>query len=115
MALFALIFGDENDHLFLWCLKAIDTSSFTIKGKGGLPPQHIEPFNSETMLEEEEITNSNIPANYPEIKPIKTSIGDIYPARGIIKTKEGKIILTAYPTNNINSRTPDIPDNCSLS
>ena len=93
--------------------REIETSSFIIKGKGGLPRQPIELFNSETILIDEEITNSKIQANYPEIKPIETSIGDIYPARGIIKTKEGKIILTAYPTDNTNSRIPDIPANCS--
>ncbi|MGK7895783.1 MAG: filamentous hemagglutinin N-terminal domain-containing protein [Xenococcus sp. (in: cyanobacteria)] len=94
---------------------ATETSNFTIKGKGGLRRQPIEPFNSETILIDEEITNSKIQANYPEIKPIETSIGDIYPARGIIKTASGKIILTAYPTDNINSRTPDIAPNCSSS
>ena len=41
-----------------------------------------------------------------DIKPIKTSIGDIYPARGIVKTEDGRVILTAYPTDNIDTRTP---------
>ncbi len=50
---------------------------------------------------------------HPEIEPIKTSIGDIYPARGIIKTKAGQVILTTYPTDNINIRTLHISANCS--
>ena len=40
-------------------------------------------------------------------------MGDIYPARGIIKTEDGQIILTVYPTDNINTRTPQISPNCS--
>ena len=47
-----------------------------------------------------------------DLKPIKTSIGDIYPARGIIKTKDGKIILTSYPTDNTNTRTTHTKLNC---
>ena len=48
-----------------------------------------------------------------DIKPIKTSRGDIYPARGMIKTEDGRIILTRYPTDNINTRTPDKSANCT--
>ena len=47
------------------------------------------------------------------IEPIKTSIGDIYPARGIIKTGEGKIILTSHPTDNTSTRTPHISFDCN--
>ena len=49
----------------------------------------------------------------PDIKPIETSMGDIYPARGIIKTEDGEIILTVYPTDNINTRTPHNSANCN--
>ena len=37
-----------------------------------------------------------------QIKPVKTSQGDIYPARGVVKTKDGKVVLTAYATNKNN-------------
>ncbi len=57
---------------------------------------------------------STLQAQHPDIKPIKTSIGDIYPARGVIKTEDGKVILTTYPTDNINTRTPQISANCSI-
>ncbi|MEM9271808.1 MAG: hypothetical protein AAGA80_02420 [Cyanobacteria bacterium P01_F01_bin.143] len=50
-------------------------SGLTIKGKGGLPAQPIEPFD----------------------------------------TDDGKIILTAYAIDNLNSRTPGISANCSIS
>ena len=90
-------------------------SGLIVKGKGGIPTQATEPFDSETILIDEQITNSNLQAQNSEIKPIKTSIGDIYPARGIIKTEDGKILLTAYSTNNINTRTPYISANCTPS
>ena len=89
-------------------------SGLIVKGKGGVPPKPTEPFDSDILVDEE-ITTSNLQANHPEIKPIKTSIGDIYPARGIIKTESGKIILTAYATDNLNNRTPNISANCSPS
>ena len=41
----------------------------------------------------------------PHIKPIETSRGNFYLARGIVKTEDGRIILTVYPTDNINTRT----------
>ncbi len=87
-------------------------SGLTVKGKGGIPPIPTEPFDSDTLLVDEQITTSNPQA--PEIKPIKTSIGDIYPARGVIKTEAGQVILTVYPTDHINTRTPHITANCSL-
>jgi hypothetical protein len=62
-----------------------------------------------------EIDLSKFVANYisPEIEPIETDNGDIYPARGIIKTAHGGIILTAYPTENIPTRTPIVKPNCN--
>ena len=89
------------------------TSGLIVKGKGGIPPQPIEPFNSDAILVDGSISNPNPQSQHPDIKPIKTSIGDIYPARGIIKTKDGQIILTAYPTDGIDRRTPQIKNNCT--
>ncbi len=34
---------------------------------------------------------------------------------GIIKTEDGQVILTAYPTDNIDTRTPYIRANCTHS
>ncbi len=64
----------------------------------------------------EERETEQVDLNYipPDIKPIKTSMGDIYPARGIIKTEDGEIILTVYPTDNINTRTPHNSSNCKI-
>ena len=80
-------------------------SGLTIKGKGTIPPGPTEPFDSDILLLDKQTT---------DIKPIKTSMGDIYPARGIIKTEDGKIILTTYPTDQIKTRTPHIALNCGF-
>ena len=90
-----------------------EASGLTVTGKGGIPRQPIEPFNSENLLVSETITTRSRQANYPNIKPIQTSMGYIYPARGIVKTKDSKIILTAYTTDNLNPRTPPISANCN--
>jgi filamentous hemagglutinin family protein len=80
-----------------------------ILGKGGIPPEAIEPLQADNI-----IIDSKFVANYipPEIKPIETDNGDIYPARGIIKTADGGIILTAYPTDN-TQRIPHRSLNCN--
>ncbi len=116
-----------------------EASSFTVKGKGGIPPVPTEPFMADALIpdgkpitidketelnsllveesETEQVDPYYIPVdpNYipPDIKPIETSMGDIYPARGIIKTEDGEIILTVYPTDNINTRTPHKSANCT--
>ncbi|MDJ0900178.1 MAG: S-layer family protein [Xenococcus sp. MO_188.B8] len=112
---------------------ATEASSFILKGKGGVPPVPTEPFMADLLIPDGkpitldkksdltsllEVENETEPENRTynptEIKPIKTSRGDIYPARGIIKTEDGRVILTTYPTDNINTRTPHIAANCSL-
>ena len=107
-------------------------SSLTYKGKGGIPPEPTEPFSADALIpdgkpitgkpitldketdftsllvEETEQNQENLNYIPADIKPIKTDNGDIYPARGIIKTADGKIILTAYPTpNTTTTRTPE--------
>ncbi len=85
----------------------------TIKGKGGIPPEPTEPLIAEPILFNGQY--SAVPkegVQYPDIKPIKTSIGDIFPARGVIVTETGEVILTAYPTDSIDTRTPDGGANC---
>ena len=75
----------------------------TINGKGGIPAAPTEPLVAEPIL---------LNGQYSEIKPIKTSIGDIYPARGVTVTKTGEVILTAYPTDNFDSRSFNGAINC---
>ncbi len=97
-------------------------SSFVVTGRGGLPLSPTEPLQDASSLTQwvKPKTSSpnpaqikiELPAQYSDIKPIKTSQGDIYPARGVIKTKDGQIILTPYPTDNIAPRTAQISPNC---
>ena len=110
------------------CSKEIGTeaSSFIVKGKGGIPLQPTKAFMADSLISEgetitlekktlaREIEQKQVNSNYipAEIKPIQTSMGDIYPARGVIKTEDGKIILTAYATDNTNMRTPHKSSNC---
>ena len=78
-------------------------------------PITIDKETDVNSLLVEERETEQVDPNYipPDIKPIKTSMGDIYPARGIIKTEDGEIILTVYPTDNINTRTPHKSANCT--
>jgi filamentous hemagglutinin family protein len=85
-------------------------NDLNILGKGGIPPEAIEPLQADNIIIDQKFAANYIP---PEIKPIQTDNGDIYPARGIIKTADGGIILTAYPTENIPTRTPIIKPNCN--
>ena len=90
-------------------------NDLTIKGRGGISPSPDLPLNSQNIFINGE-TNpiSAIP------QPIETSQGKIQPARGIKVTKSGKIILTAYRTNNsgdkphgmATQRLPEIKRNC---
>jgi filamentous hemagglutinin family protein len=84
------------------------TSGLTIKGKGGIPPAPDLPLNSQNILINDEI---NPTSTIPE--PIETSQGKIQPARGIKVTKDGRVILTAYRTNNAGERIPEIKPNCN--
>ncbi|MGK7898331.1 MAG: hypothetical protein AB4372_33135, partial [Xenococcus sp. (in: cyanobacteria)] len=95
----------------------------------GIPPVPTATFSDESLLNEGEAIQPNlsrnnnvnenvnkpinphdIPAN---IKPVVTDQGHIYPARGIIKTADGNIILTAYPTDTNNMRIPNNSFACS--
>jgi len=63
------------------------------------------------MFNGQDVTTQTNQAQYPEIKPIPTSKGDIIPAQGIVVTKDGRVILTAYRTDG-NSRVPQGSANC---
>ena len=74
-------------------------SNFTIKGKGGVPPLPDAPMGSEIITVNGEVAN-----NSNNSYAIPTSYGYIIPARGAIKTADGKIILTATPVSGSASR-----------
>ncbi|MDJ0742057.1 MAG: S-layer family protein [Xenococcaceae cyanobacterium MO_167.B27] len=100
---------------------ATGQSGLILKGKGGVPPAPNLPLSSQLLLVDgkpitpnfSQLNNQQAPQNNRfQLQPIKTSVGDIYPARGVIKTEDGRVILTAYPTNNIATRTPEDAVNC---
>jgi large exoprotein involved in heme utilization and adhesion len=80
-------------------------NGLAIAGRGGVTPAPDAPLNSEN------ISNENpAQANIPQ--PLETSQGKIQPARGIKVNKSGKIVLTAYRTDNAGERIPDKKINC---
>ena len=83
-------------------------NSFVVKGKGGVPDLPTASLNSELItINGKSQANSNN-SGYA----IPTSQGDITPARGIIKTEDGQVILTAMPIAGNTSRTPNDSINC---
>ncbi|NJL51655.1 MAG: filamentous hemagglutinin N-terminal domain-containing protein [Hydrococcus sp. SU_1_0] len=80
-----------------------------IAGKGGITPAPDGILNSDNIITSNE--NSAGTSTIPE--PIETSQGKIQLARGIMVTKSGEIILTAYPTNNAGERMPEVKPNCN--
>ena len=97
---------------------ATGASSFNIIGKGGVPPQLTAPLSSDAIVIEGEsvsIGREQLEIGQREqIKPLITAQGEIYPARGIIFQENGDIILTAYPTDNVQ-RTPHSSPHCGAS
>ena len=82
-----------------------------LRGKGGIPQIPSATFSDEFLLTDDQLISPDfIPAT---IKPFVTAQGNIYPARGIMKTADGQIILTAYPTDTKNNRTPNDLLGCS--
>ena len=81
-----------------------NANSFTIKGKGGVPPTPESPFSLYN------ISTDNLSA-IPE--PIETAKGKIQPARGIEVKADGTITLTAHRTDNSGARIPEPQINCS--
>ena len=95
------------------CSTSTASSEFTISGRGGLPNPPNTPLNSDLILGEGAKPTPNQSQN-PEkfssiaskVQPIKTTQGDIYPARGIIVGKDGTVILTAHTNNQLEQRLP---------
>ncbi|MGL5079778.1 MAG: filamentous hemagglutinin N-terminal domain-containing protein, partial [Waterburya sp.] len=82
-------------------------NGLVVNGKGGIPATPVQPLTSQNIIINGEVDNATaIP------KPIKTSRGKIQLARGIKFTEDGRIILTAYRTNNAGERLPAGRINC---
>ena len=82
-----------------------NTNSFTITGKGGVPPAPELPLNSYNIL-----TDNNLSA-IPQ--PLETANGKIQPARGIEVKPDGSIALVAYHTDNSGRRIHPSQTDCS--
>jgi filamentous hemagglutinin family protein len=92
-------------------------NNLLVKGKGGLPVSPTAPLSSDLITTDLEST-ANLDSNQEKALAdlaIATSRGKIIPARGIVKTKDGRIILTATPTPSTRdaSRLPTGSNNCS--
>jgi filamentous hemagglutinin family protein len=81
------------------------SSTLTVNGKGGIPPQPVEPLNSDFVLAQPQASQSQ------PVQPIPTSIGNIYPARGVIVHPDGTFELVAYETGN-KQRQAQRPTSC---
>jgi len=101
--------------------RVAEGSSFTIQGKGGIPPQPIETFTAESLLLQEDSSQisqlrqktdleSTRQKQYP---PIMTNQGAVYPARGLVIGENGKIILTRYPMGTNEQRILTSAQDCS--
>jgi filamentous hemagglutinin family protein len=84
------------------------SNSLVVNGKGGVSPLAISPLSSENLFLHGRTNNQEQQA---AIQPLQTASGEIIPARGIIKTPSGRIILTSYPTEN-NHRVLPVKANC---
>ena len=100
--------------------EVVAKNSLTIKGKGGVPAPPEMPLDSTNTFVTSENEDINATSALPQ--PVKTSIGEIQLARGIKVTEKGRIILTAYRTNNQGdafgyaerNRLPNIETSCGL-
>ena len=84
----------------------VASSSLTISGRGGVPPAPDLPLTSTNIIESDGLDPAT---DLPE--PIKTSQGDIQPARGIKVTEEG-ISLVAYRTDSKGNRIVEAKSSC---
>lgn len=76
----------------------VGSSSFSIKGKGGIPHQPIEPFMPDTILTEGASNNSSQTPQPKQDNAILTAQGYIYPARSVAVKDNGEIMLVSNPS-----------------
>jgi filamentous hemagglutinin family protein len=81
------------------------SNSLVVNGKGGVAPEVGSFLSSDNLLAAGRVNDQ------ASIQPLQTASGDIMPARGVIRTASGKIVLTPYPTEN-NQRVFPGKANC---
>ena len=92
-------------------------SSFTITGKGSLPPSPFEPLtgrvNQTKLATLDEVEETKLePRSSRQINK-KPEIKQIVEAQGWIRNKNGEIFLVANPPQNNNYQTQSNSNNCS--
>ncbi len=89
------------------CSPGAGESGLVLLGKGGVPPTPDSPLSAAILLVDgkpitpkfSQLNNQQTTQNITSpIQPMKTSVGDIYLARGVIVREDGTVTLTAYPT-----------------
>jgi filamentous hemagglutinin family protein len=89
-------------------------NNLILTGKGGLSASPVAPLSSEVLGDSE--SAAKVEGHQQDSLAslaIDTSRGKIIPARGIIRTKDGHLILTATPTTEDASRLPNSSSNCN--
>ncbi len=104
------------------CDAGAGESGLVLKGKGGVLPTPNLPLSADVLLDNGKPITSNFSQlnnqhqttqnNRFQVQPVKTSVGDIYPARGVIVREDGTVTLTAYPTSDDATRIPINLVNC---
>lgn len=76
--------------------ETIAQNSLVVSGRGGIPSAPSQPLNSENLLNLKE----TVSIQQQSQTPIATAVGDVFPAKGIVVSKNGKIELVAYSTSD---------------
>jgi filamentous hemagglutinin family protein len=92
----------------------IAQNTLTVKGKGGLLSQPVDPLNSDSLLiNGEQVATKPSSSDKQPIEPILTAQGEITPAMGVEVKPNGEVILTPYPTEPNSSVTDENLVNCN--
>jgi filamentous hemagglutinin family protein len=90
------------------------TNTFTISGRGGMPPLATEPLESSVIAGQKSDVGANghSPLQNSKTENHKITSDDIIPARGMMVNEKGQIVLTRYPTPNVSQRPTIDGVNC---
>jgi filamentous hemagglutinin family protein len=90
-------------------------NNLLLTGKGGLSASPVAPLSSDLIIENR-ASAANVEGHQAASLgslAIATSRGKIIPARGIMKTKDGHLVLTATPNTEDVFRLPNGSSNCN--
>jgi large exoprotein involved in heme utilization and adhesion len=89
-------------------------NNLLLTGRGGLSTSPVAPLSSEVLVDSESAAKVEGDQKVSSASlAIATSRGKIIPARGIMRTKDGHLVLTATPNPEDASRLPNVLSNCS--